>query len=158
MDHDDYYTLKGYVNKEQHELSYAMEDYLEMICRSCASNEFVRVNDLSIRLNVTPPSASKMVTKLKNLGYVEFEPYGIIKPTLKGWEVGRYFLQRHDVINEFFQVVNHSVNELEITEKIEHFLDKRTILNMKNLIPEMMKPLEEKSTQVDNTVEDKEDT
>ena len=136
---DDFYTLKGYLTKEHGELSYAMEDYLEMICRSCASDEYIRVNDLAIRLNVRPPSVSKMVSKLKDLGYVEFEPYSMIKPTLKGWQIGKYLLHRHNVINEFFQVVNQSADELEIAEKIEHFLDQRTITNMERLIPKIRK-------------------
>ncbi|MDO5520414.1 MAG: MarR family transcriptional regulator [bacterium] len=135
MGDNDYYTLKGYEKKEHNELSYAMEDYLEMICRACCSNKYVRVNDLAERLNVRPSSVSKMVNRLKDAEYVDFEPYGIIKPTVKGWGIGRYFLYRHNVINEFFQVVNETEDELEIAEKIEHYLDRRTVLNMQKLIP-----------------------
>lgn len=155
MNNNDYFTLKGYVQKDHNELSYAMEDYLEMICRSCSSNQFIRVNDLATRLNVTPPSVSKMMTKLKDLGYIEFEPYGMIKPTLKGWELGKYFLKRHNVINEFFKVVNNSVNELEITEKIEHFLDQRTVRNMERCIPEMKHTLGKLHTTTDQSMEEK---
>lgn len=44
---DGFYTLKGYQTNETAELTTAMEDYLEMICRLLQDRESVRVGDLS---------------------------------------------------------------------------------------------------------------
>ncbi len=67
---DEFYTLKGYQLNEELELTSAMEDYLEMVCRLYKSSGSVRVSELSKMLNVKPSSVTKMVQQLKDLGYV----------------------------------------------------------------------------------------
>lgn len=125
-----FHTLKGYEVLEKSELSYAMEDYLEMICRLKEETGIIRVNQIAKKINVKPSSASKMVLKLKNAGFLEFEPYGIIKLTQKGEHTGKYLLYRHQILNQFFCKLNKSENELLQVEKIEHFINKKTIKNM----------------------------
>lgn len=53
--------------------------------------------------------------------------------TDKGREAGNYLLYRHEVIHRFLCVLNHSGNELEQAEKIEHFLDRTTVKNLELL-------------------------
>jgi DtxR family Mn-dependent transcriptional regulator len=118
-----------------------MEDYLEMICRMMKTQEFVRISVLAEKLHVKPSSASKMVNNLKMLGLVTFEKYGYIKPTEKGAVIGEYLLYRHDVIHEFLCLVNSSESELEQVEKIEHFLDKKTIDNLRKITGMIKKEL-----------------
>ena len=127
----DFYTLKGYQLNDNAQMTSSMEDYLEMICRMMKTQEVVRINELADRLHVRPSSASKMVSNLKYLDLVTFEKYGYIKPTAKGLAAGEYLLYRHDVLNEFLCLINHSENETEQVEKIEHFLNKPTIDNIK---------------------------
>lgn len=131
---DDFYTLRGYDRQETRGISPTMEDYLEMICRCAQQDEYVRVNLLAAKLHVTPPSSSKMVHKLKEEGMVQFEPYGIVQLTEKGWKMGNYLLYRHDVLHRFFCFVNHSDNELELVERIEHFIDEDTVRNIESLL------------------------
>ena len=76
----DFYTQKGYQLRNHTEMTGAMEDYLEMICRQSLSDGYVRINFLAGRLNVRPSSASKMVYQLRDLGYVAFEKYGLSSP------------------------------------------------------------------------------
>lgn len=130
----DFYTLNGYSKKNHSNISVAMEDYLEMIYRLLNMGEFVRVNQLATLLNVTPPSASKMVNRLKENDLVDFQPYGLIQLTEPGKELGAYLLKRHNVLHEFFCIINHSESELELVEKIEHFVDERTILNIEGVL------------------------
>lgn len=129
-----YRTLKGYELKENKGITSAMEDYLEMICRCSDENGYIRINNLAAKLNVKPSSSSKMVNNLRELGFVEYEKYGIIKPTGKGMKLGRYLLLRHKIINKFFCVINQSEDELEQTEKVEHFIDQKTLCNIEKLI------------------------
>jgi Mn-dependent DtxR family transcriptional regulator len=131
---DDFHTLRGYDRIDPGEISHAMEDYLEMICRHTGSGEYLRVNRLASLLNVTPPSASKMAARLKESGMVDFEPYGLITLTDKGRELGEYLLRRHEIVSRFFCWVNHTQSELELAEKIEHYLDRRTVENMARLL------------------------
>ena len=139
---NDFHTLKGYQLIGNNPITSSMEDYLEMICRLIKTQEIVRMNELAERLNVKPSSASKMVGNLKQLGLVAFEKYGYIKPTTDGAAIGEYLLYRHEVLTNFLCFVNHSENELEQVEKIEHFLDKRTIDNIKKLVDRLTDVLE----------------
>lgn len=130
----DFYTQKGYQLRNHTEMTGAMEDYLEMICRQSLSDGYVRINFLAGRLNVRPSSASKMVYQLRDLGYVAFEKYGLIQPTEKGWTLGRYLLYRHDVLHRFFCMVNGSEDELEQVEQVEHYLNEETVHNLETLM------------------------
>lgn len=127
-------TLKGYELNNSPQITYAMEDYLEMICRLYKNKSVIRINELADMLNVRPSSASKMVSNLKQFGLVSFERYGFIQPTEKGIALGEYLLYRHDVLNEFLCMVNNSDNETEQVEKIEHFLNPETISNIKRFV------------------------
>lgn len=134
MSASDFYTLRGYNRRGNPEISAAMEDYLEMICRLIKKGETVRVNHLASLLNVTPPSSSKMIAKLRDSGMVEFEPYGVVTLTQRGMELGEYLLYRHDVLQRFFCHVNDSDSELELVEKIEHFFDERTVASLERIL------------------------
>ena len=46
--------------------------------------------------------------------------------------MGETLLYRHDLLCEFFCLINHSDNELALVEKIEHFIDKNTVNNIKD--------------------------
>lgn len=134
-----FYTLKGYQLNETNKLTASMEDYLEMICRILINTDVVRINELAEKLHVKPSSASKMVSNLKEAGYIDFEKYGYIVATKKGIEIGRYLLHRHDVLHKFLCMLNNTDNELDQVEKIEHFLNKSTIKNLEKLTKELTK-------------------
>lgn len=130
-----YYTLKGYARQNPGGLTEAMEDYLEMICRMDKSGSPARIGSLAGGLHVWPSSASKMVSHLRELGLVTFEPYGAaVLPTDRGRALGEYLLWRHQVLHRFLCLVNQTENELELAEKIEHFLDRRTVENLARLL------------------------
>lgn len=129
-----FYTMKGYLLKEAGQMTNAMEDYLEMIMRLSENSKKIRVNELSGMLHVKAPSVTKMVQHLADAGYLTYEKYGEIALTEKGVREGEYLLYRHDVLHRFLCYLNHSGNELEQVEKIEHFLERRTIVNIEALM------------------------
>lgn len=135
----DFYTLKGYQVKETASLTPTMEDYLEMISRLLQENKVVRIGELADKLHVKPSSASKMIRQLKEAGYVDFENYGYISLTEKGQAEGTYLLYRHKVLHCFLCVLNHTEDELEQVEKIEHFLNRTTIENLHALTVKLEK-------------------
>lgn len=126
----EFYTFKGYQSNEEKELSATMEDYLEMICRLLQENAVVRGGELAERLHVKPSSACKMIQQLNVAGYIHSEKYGYIILTEKGKIAGDYLLYRHDVLQRFLCLLNHSEDELEQVEKIEHFLAETTVRNL----------------------------
>lgn len=128
---DNFYTLKGYSLLEQNRITSSMEDYLEMICRLYQDKAPIRINHLADCLHVRPSSASKMVGNLKVQGLVRFEKYGTVTPTEAGLKLGRYLLFRHQILTEFFQLINGNANGLEQVEKVEHFMEPETVYNLK---------------------------
>jgi Mn-dependent DtxR family transcriptional regulator len=126
----DFYTLKGYELSGDTQITYAMEDYLEMICRMLRTRESVRINELAESLHVRPSSASKMAANLKYMGLVSFEKYGHIKITPTGESIGDYLLYRHEVLSGLLRLINRSQDETEQVEKIEHYLNQDTVRNI----------------------------
>lgn len=132
----DYYTPRGY-QKLAHSgggLTSALEDYLEMICRLIRLQGYIRVNELASNLHVKPSSATKMLLKLSELGYVDYRRYGVIRLTQKGEVTGGYLLKRHDTIREFFDILNPDNSEAFMeAELAEHILSEESVESLAKL-------------------------
>lgn len=126
----EFHTFKGYQANEKGDITPAMEDYLEMICRLLKTRDVVRIGELAQMLNVKPSSVSKMIQQLAAAGYVEFEKYSYVRLTERGCIEGEYLLYRHEIIHSFLCLLNESETELEQVERIEHFLNRKTVLNL----------------------------
>lgn len=118
----EFHTVRGYqmLNSESKILTSSMEDYLEMIYRICLENGYVRVNQLSEKLNVRPSSTTKVVQKLSELGLVDYQRYGIIQLTEDGKSIGEFLLERHEIIETFLRNIGVKETLLKDTELIEH--------------------------------------
>ncbi len=138
MSNHKFYTARGYQLLEQNKnrLTPSLEDYLEMIYRNISEHGYIRVNELALELNVKPSSVSKMVVKLSNLGFLDYEKYGAIKLTIKGMQIGSYLIWRHNTIKDFFTLIKDKENEstLEETELIEHGLSEDTVKSLEKLL------------------------
>ncbi len=133
---DKFYTVRGYelIDQTGKVLSASMEDYLEMIYRLASHKGYTRISDLSIALNVQPPSASKMVQKLADLAYLHYQKYGLIELSESGKLLGEYLLYRHQIIDKFLHMLGVKEGILEETEKIEHNLSKETVTKISCLL------------------------
>lgn len=138
MEENKFYTVRGYqlLDQQRNGLTPSLEDYLEMIYRNIQSTGYVRVSILAQELNVKPSSVSKMIMKLAEQGYIDYEKYGVIKLTKRGQEVGKYLLWRHNVINRFFSLLSPEQNDknFEEVEMIEHMLSQDTVQNIDHLL------------------------
>ena len=128
-------TFRGYQLRNQREgqLTPAMEDYLEMIFRLCSAEGYTRVGKLSDLLHVKPSSASKMMVKLTDMGYLKYDRYEIILLTEQGRKAGKYLLERHNTVEKFLLLAGSS-EALEETELIEHSLSKKTVSCLKTFL------------------------
>lgn len=127
MPDNEFFTFREYMKKEVDLLTASMEDYLEMIFRLSRDSGFTRIHDLAAALNVQPPSATKMVQKLADTKFVNYEKYGIIILSEKGRETGKALLERHCIIEDFLKMLGITEGVLEETEKIEHTLSNHTV-------------------------------
>jgi Mn-dependent DtxR family transcriptional regulator len=126
-----FHTVRGYqmLNSENKLLTSSMEDYLEMIHRTCINEGYIRIKKLSSKLNVKPASSSRIIQKLKDLNLVNYEKYGIIKLTDEGRVIGEFLLRRHMIIDEFLK--NLGIKEtLKDTEMIEHDISIKALRNI----------------------------
>lgn len=143
-------TVRGYqiLDAESKALTASMEDYLEMIYRTCGEEGYARVNRLAERLNVRPSSTTKVIKKLKDLGLVNYQKYGVIKLTEKGKALGSFLLKRHEVIEEFLKILGVEETRLKDTEMIEHDVSLSTLRGLYTLnrflreTPDVMKQYE----------------
>lgn len=143
-------TVRGYqiLDAESKALTASMEDYLEMIYRTCGEEGYARVNRLAEKLNVRPSSTTKVIKKLKDLGLVNYQKYGVIKLTEKGKALGSFLLKRHEVIEEFLKILGVEETRLKDTEMIEHDVSLSTLRGLYTLnrflreTPDVMKQYE----------------
>ncbi len=131
MMESDFHTIRGYETKKDanKKITSTMEDYIEMIYRHSLKENYIRINELANLLNVKDSSASKMIQKLALLGIVNYEKYGIITLTKEGIKLGKYFLERHNIIEQFLKFLNCN-DVLKQTELIEHVLNRETVTNL----------------------------
>ncbi len=131
----EFHTVRGYelLRQQKDRLTPAMEDYLEMVYRQCELSHYTRIGKLSEALHVRPSSASKMILKLSEKGFVEYDKYEIILPTEKGKEAGAYLLHRHQTIERFLHLIGSKDLLLE-TELIEHVVSARTVALINTLL------------------------
>lgn len=127
MNENDFYTFTEYMKKENHYLTASMEDYLEMIYRLSLGTGFTRIHDLSVTLNVQPPSATKMVQKLAQLNLLKYEKYGVLVLKDSGKKLGELLLNRHNIIESFLEILGIPESDiLNQTEQIEHTISAKT--------------------------------
>lgn len=124
-----FHTVRGYelLYQDKRLLTPAMEDYLEMIYRNSLTEGYLRINVLSELLNVQASSATKMVQKLSSLGLLNYKKYGIIFLTENGKEIGKFLLQRHNIVETFLRLLGVGDNILVETELIEHNISVSTL-------------------------------
>lgn len=117
-----------------YDLSPSLEDYLEEIYRFSLSQSSVRVSDLSKQLKVSLPSVTKALRKLRSKEYINYHKYGYIYLTDWGDEIGRFLVERNDILQRFLYMIDADCNISEEAEAMEHYLSRTTIESIKSLV------------------------
>ncbi len=129
-------------------LTESMEDYLEMIYRLQEAKGYVRAVDLAEALNVQPSSATRMIQKLSEGGFIRYEKYRNIALTGRGAALGRFLVWRDQMLKEFLALLKAPVGVEEQVEGIEHYITPPTMCLIRNLVayfaanPERLQELE----------------
>ena len=112
-----------------------MEDYLEVISELVELKGYANTIDISSYLNVSAPSVTKMVQKLDETGYLEYEKYRGINLTDKGNAVAYAVRQKHGTLLEFFKLlgINYEIANQD-AEGIEHHLNPQTIKQLRKFV------------------------
>ncbi len=115
-------------------LSPSLEDYLEELYRFSLYNDIVRVTDISRKLNVSLPSVSRALRKLKAGQYINYQRYGIINLTDKGKKTGNFLVERNKLLQEFLTLICANCDIAAEAEAMEHYLSKDTIKSIQILV------------------------
>ncbi len=112
-----------------------MEDYLEVIYELVEQKGYATAVDISNYLNVSSPSVTKMMQRLDETGYLNYEKYRGIRLTNEGIQIAESIRSRHGLLAEFFRIIG--VNEEDANsdaEGIEHHLHPETIHKLEEFI------------------------
>ena len=77
------------------------EDYLEAIADFVQSNGRCRGGDLATHFSVSHATVTETISRLKDAGLVNAEPYGPISLTNQGRRVATKAKERHEVVLSF---------------------------------------------------------
>ena len=111
------------------------EDYLEVIAELVELKGYATTLDISRFMNVSPPSVTKMLQKLDEKKYLEYEKYHGINLTDIGKQVADTIRRKHSTLLEFFEILNVGKGIAnQDTEGLEHHLNDKTIKQLRKFI------------------------
>lgn len=115
-------------------LTHCMEDYVETIYRLQVRKGYARVSDIADHLGVTPPAVTRMLGKLARGKLITYEKYRGIALTREGEAVGRFLLERHQLLNRLIEIIGlHDAAEL-VVEGIEHYINGENLERIKKFL------------------------
>ncbi|MDH7479507.1 MAG: iron dependent repressor, metal binding and dimerization domain protein [Syntrophomonadaceae bacterium] len=131
-----FHTVRGYElqRRGRRQVTACMEDYIEMLYRLSAGSRPVRMSDLARALNVKLPSATKMVKKIAEHGYLSYDRHSLLELTGRGRQLGGYLIRRHSVIERFLRLIGVEQGLLEQIEKIEHNISEAALARLEQLV------------------------
>ncbi len=128
-------SIKAAHQSEKSASSSRVEDYLEVIAELVELKGYATTLDISRYMNVSAPSVTKMLQRLDENGYLEYEKYHGINLTNKGTQVAEAIRQKHGILLEFFEILGlgHDTANQD-AEGIEHHLNPKTIKQLRKFI------------------------
>ena len=128
-------SIKAAHKSERSGSSARMEDYLEIISELVELKGYATTLDISRYMNVSAPSVTKMLQRLDESGYLEYEKYHGINLTSKGNQLADTIRQKHGILLEFFEIlgIGYDTANQDI-EGIEHHLNPKTIKQLRKFI------------------------
>jgi len=128
-------SIKAAHKSERGSSSARMEDYLEIISELVELKGYATTLDISRYMNVSAPSVTKMLKRLDEGGFLEYEKYHGINLTSKGSQVAEGIRQKHGILLEFFEILGISDETAnQDIEGMEHHLNAKTIKQLRKFI------------------------
>ncbi|PJC50201.1 MAG: transcriptional regulator [Nitrosopumilales archaeon CG_4_9_14_0_2_um_filter_34_16] len=128
-------SIKAAHQSEKARSSTRMEDYLEIISELVELKGYATTLDISRYMHVSAPSVTKMLQRLDEGGFLEYEKYHGINLTNKGKQIAEGIRQKHGILLEFFEILGVGFDTAnKDTEGIEHHLNPKTIKQLRKFI------------------------
>ena len=108
------------------------EDYLEAILTLRMRQGSVRSIDIANELNYSKPSVSVAMKKLRENGYIEMDPDGLIRLLPAGEEIANRIYERHRLLTDLFISIGVDPEVAAADAcKVEHDLSVETFQKIK---------------------------
>lgn len=105
-----------------------MEDYVELVADLIDSTGEARSVDIAKRFGVTTPTVARMIGRLKEVGWIETQPYRAIFLTDEGRRVAEASRRRHQLVVETLTAIGVSEQTARAdAEGIEHHVSGETL-------------------------------
>ena len=128
-------SIKRVHGQKSSKFTTRMEDYLEVISELIELKGYATTLDISRYMHVSAPSVTKMLQRLDENGFLEYEKYHGINLTSKGKEIADGIRQKHGILLEFFEILGVGFDTAnQDTEGIEHHLNPKTIKQLRKFI------------------------
>jgi len=112
-----------------------MEDYLEVIYELIQQKGYATTGDISTYLNVSSPSVTKMMQRLRDTDYLVYERYKGISLTDKGMDVAQGIRHRHGTLADFLIMLGVDEESAHRdAEGIEHYLEPKTLERLERFV------------------------
>ena len=120
----------------EEKLTKSLESYLLAVDFLSENKNSVIVKDIAEYMNIGGASTSEAVKKLKEKGYVNYEPYGNITLTPKGKEAVSLKKYRHNTITKFLnKVLDIDLKKAGYNaEQIEYSMTKDVLIRLVNFM------------------------
>ncbi|MEM4189783.1 MAG: metal-dependent transcriptional regulator [Candidatus Caldarchaeum sp.] len=104
------------------------EEYLEAVYEIFVQRGGkVRPVDIARALNVAPSTVKKVLFRLREKGYVRYEPYKVLELTEEGLSTVQRLKRRHDTVSRLLQALGMDEMGAEIeAERMEHSLGEQS--------------------------------
>jgi len=112
-----------------------MEDYLEVIYELVEQKGYATSVDISTYLNVRAPSVTRMLKKLDEKGFLNYEKYRGIRLTNEGVAIAKNMRRSHNLLVEFLKMigVDEDTSNRD-AEGIEHHLHPETLRKLEGFV------------------------
>ncbi|HIU57989.1 MAG TPA: metal-dependent transcriptional regulator [Candidatus Ornithomonoglobus merdipullorum] len=112
------------------------EMYLETILILKNKYGYVRSIDIAHEMNYSKPSVSRAMSLLKEDGYIENDPHGMILLTEKGQAIAEKIYDRHKTLTKYLISLGVSEDTAQKDAcRIEHVISDESFDKIKSLIP-----------------------
>ena len=108
------------------------EDYLEAMLMLREERGYIRSIDVAEKLGVTKPSVSYATRRLRENGYISFDPAGMIRLEEPGLEIAERMYERHTFITRWLTSMGVDPEvAADDACRIEHVISQETFDAMK---------------------------
>jgi Mn-dependent DtxR family transcriptional regulator len=126
--------------EEQEDRTDRMEDYLEVIYELVQQKGYATTIDISQCLNVSSPSVTKMLQRLDESRYLDYEKYRGIRLTQQGTDIAKNIHKRHSLLAEFLKMIGVDEDTANRdAEGIEHHLHSETLKRLEEFVKTIKK-------------------